>query len=92
MSVEKLKALFGSEEAMLELIESDTGEMILRNGKGEQKELVKIQLNADIKDALGDKTHVLAQQMVQMVLFNLLEQQLGEWQANVVDEPPQFFS
>ncbi len=92
MSVEKLKALFGSEEVMLELIESDTGEMILRNGKGEQKELVKIQLNADIKDALGDKTHVLAQQMVQMVLFNLLEQQLGEWQANVVDEPPQFFS
>lgn len=92
MSVEKLKALFGSEEVMLELIESDTGEMILRNGKGEQKELVKIQLNADIKDALGDKTHVLAQQMVQMVLFNLLEQQLGEWHANVVDEPPQFFS
>lgn len=92
MSIAKLKELFGSEEVMLELIESNTGEIILRNGNGEQKELVKIQINEDIKDALGEKTHILAQQMVQMVLFNLLEQQLGELHANIVDEPPQFFS
>lgn len=92
MSISKLKDLFGDEEVMLELIESNSGEMILRNGHGEQKELVKIQLDADIKEVLGDRTHVLAQQMVQMVLFNLLEQQLGEWHANIVDEPPQYYS
>lgn len=92
MSISKLKDLFGGEEVMLELIESNSGEMILRNGHGEQKELVKIQLDADIKEVLGDRTHVLAQQMVQMVLFNLLEQQLGEWHANIVDEPPQYYS
>lgn len=92
MSISKLKDLFGGEEVMLELIESNTGEMILRNGHGAQKELVKIQLDADIKEVLGERTHILAQQMVQMVLFNLLEQQLGEWHANVIDEPPQYYS
>jgi hypothetical protein len=30
--------------------------------------------------------------MVQAALYGLLEKQVGEWQAEVVDEKPQFFS
>lgn len=93
MSIEKIKALFGSEEVMLELIESDTGHLVLRNGRGDKsKELVKIQLHQDVKDALGDQFQTVAQHIVQVILFNLLEKQLGEWHATVVDEPPAHYS
>lgn len=93
MSVEKLKALFASEEVMLELIESEAGELVLRNGRHETaKELVKIEFHPDLREALDEQMHIVAQHMVQAVLFNLLEKQLGEWHANVVDEPPRHYS
>lgn len=93
MSISKLKQLFGSEEVMLELIEAETGELILRNGRHEQaKELVKITFHSDVREALDGEMHMVAQHMVQAVLFNLLEKQLGEWHANIVDEPPVHYS
>lgn len=93
MSVEKLKALFGSEEVMLELVETDNGDLVLRNGRGEEgKQLVKIEINPDVREILEDQVHVVAQQMVQVILFNLLEKQLGEFQTQVVDEVPKHFS
>ena len=43
-----------------------------------------------LKALLGDQTTVVAQQMVQAVLYGLLEKQVSEWQVEVVDEKPQF--
>ena len=51
-----------------------------------------IQFNEELKALLGDQTTVVAQQMVQAALYGLLEKQVSEWQAEVVDEKPQFFS
>lgn len=93
MSIEKLKKLFGNEEVMLELVEAKTGELVLRNGlTDEAKELIKIEFHPDVREVLGDQIHTVAQHMMQAVLFNLLEKQLGEWHANIVDEPPQHYS
>ena len=92
MSIEQLKELFGNQEAILELVQLEGGELALRNAGSESAPLVTIQLNEELKALLGDQTTVVAQQMVQAALYGLLEKQVGEWQAEVVDEKPQFFS
>ena len=92
MSIEQLKELFGNQEAILELVQLEVGELALRNAGSESAPLVTIQFNEELKALLGDQTTVVAQQMVQAALYGLLEKQVGEWQAEVVDEKPQFFS
>ncbi len=92
MSIEQLKALFGSQEATLELVQLESGELVLRNPKAEQAPLVKIQFNSDVQKLLGDHMPVVAQHMIQAALFGLIEKQTDEWKAEVVDEKPQFLS
>ena len=92
MSIEQLKEFFGNQEAILELVQLEGGELALRNAGSESAPLVTIQFNEELKALLGDQTTVVAQQMVQAALYGLLEKQVGEWQAEVVDEKPQFFS
>ena len=92
MSIEQLKELFGNQEAILELVQLEGGELALRNAGSESAPLVTIQFNEELKALLGDQTTVVAQQMVQAALYGLLEKQVGEWQAEVVDEKPQFVS
>ncbi|ALV73987.1 MULTISPECIES: hypothetical protein [Acinetobacter] len=92
MSIEQLKELFGNQEAILELVQLEGGELALRNAGSESAPLVTIQFNEELKALLGDQTTVVAQQMVQAALYGLLEKQVGEWQAEVVDEKPKFFS
>ena len=92
MSIEQLKELFGNQEAILELVQLEGGELALRNAGSESAPLVTIQFNEELKALLGDQTTVVAQQMVQAALYGLLEKQVGEWQAEVVDEKPQIFS
>lgn len=92
MSIEQLKELFGNQEAILELVQLEGDELALRNAGSESAPLVTIQFNEELKALLGDQTTVVAQQMVQAALYGLLEKQVGEWQAEVVDEKPQFFS
>ena len=91
MSIEQLKELFGNQEAILELVQLEGGELALRNAGSESAPLVTIQFNEELKALLGDQTTVVAQQMVQAALYGLLEKQVGEWQAEVVDENSAFF-
>ena len=92
MSIEQLKELFGNQEAILELVQLESGELALRNAGSEKEPLVTIQFNEEVKALLGEETPVVAQHMIQAALFSLLEKQVNEWQAEVVDEKPQFMS
>lgn len=92
MSIQQLKELFGSQEAILELVQLEGGELALRNADSEQEPLVKIQFNDEVKALLGDQTPMIAQHMIQAALFGLLEKQMNQWQAEVVDEQPQHLS
>lgn len=92
MSIEQLKALFGNQDAILELVQLEGGELALRNAGSEQEPLVKIQFNDEVKALLGDQTPIVAQHMIQAALFGLLEKQVNEWQAEVVDEQPRYLS
>ena len=46
----------------------------------------------ELKAILGEQTPIVAQHMIQAALFGLLEKQVNEWQAEVVDEQPKFLS
>ena len=92
MSIEQLKELFGNQDAILELVQLEGGELALRNAGSEQEPVVKIQFNEEVRALLGDQTPVIAQQMIQAALYGLLEKQVNEWQAGVVDEKPQYLS
>ena len=92
MSIEQLKELFGNQEAILELVQLEGGELALRNAGSEKEPLVKIQFNDDVMKLLGDEMPVIAQHMVQAALFAIMEKQVNELQAEIVDEQPQYFS
>ncbi|MGE8683489.1 MAG: hypothetical protein ACN6OV_03220 [Acinetobacter sp.] len=92
MSIEQLKELFGNQEAILELVQLEGGELALRNAGSEKDPLVTIQFNEELRNILGDQMNVIAQQMIQAALFGLLEKQVDEWHAEVVDEKPKFMS
>ena len=92
MSIEQLKELFGNQEAILELVQLEGGELALRNAGSEKEPLVKIQFNDEVMKLLGDEMPVIAQHMVQAALFAIMEKQVNEWQAEVIDEKPQFMS
>ena len=92
MSIQQLKELFGNQEAILELVQLEGGELALRNAGSNQEPLVKIQFNDEVKSLLGDQTALVAQHMIQAALFGLLEKQVNQWHAEVVDEQPEFMS
>lgn len=92
MSIQQLKELFGNQEAILELVQLESGELALRNADSNQAPLVKIQFNDEVKALLGDQLPLVAQHMIQAALFSLLEKQMHQWQAEVVDEPPKYYS
>lgn len=64
----------------------------MRNAGSEKEPLVRIQFSDELKEILGEQTPIVAQHMIQAALFGLLEKQVNEWQAEVVDEQPKFLS
>lgn len=92
MSIQQLKDLFGNQEAVLELVQLENGELALRNADSDQSPLVTIQFNEEVKALLGENTAVVAQHMIQAALMGLIDKQVGEWEATVVDEKPKYLS
>ncbi|MQW90941.1 hypothetical protein GFH30_01940 [Acinetobacter wanghuae] len=92
MSIEQLKELFGNQDAILELVQLESGELALRNAGSETQPLVTIQFNDDVNALLGDQAPVIAQHMIQAALCGLFEKQVNEMQAEVVEEKPRFLS
>ena len=92
MSIEQLKELFGNKDAILELVQLENGELALRNAGSETQPLLTIQFNDEVKKLLGDQVPVIAQHMIQAALFGLLEKEVNEMQAEIVDQKPKFYS
>lgn len=55
MSIQQLKELFGNQEAVLELVQLEGGELALRNAGSEKEPLVKIQFSDELKAILGEQ-------------------------------------
>ena len=92
MSIEDLKELLGGQDEVLELVQLEDGALALRGSGSEEKPLVKIEFNDDIRKILGDSTGIVAQHMIQAAIFGVMEHQSGKWHAQVVDQKPQYLS
>lgn len=92
MSIDQLKDLLGGQEAVLELVQLENGELALRTSESESAPLVTIQFNDEVKALLGDNTAVVAQNMIQAALAGLLEKQVNELQAEFSEEKPKYLS
>lgn len=92
MSIQQLKELFGNQDAVLELVQLESGELALRNAQSEEEPLVTIQFNDEIKQLLGDTTNMVAQNMIQAALMGLVEKQVNQLNAEIVDEQPKYLS
>ena len=92
MSIEQLKELFGNQDAVLELVQLEDGELALRNVGSEQEPLLKIQFNDELRKILGEHTAEIAQHMIQAALYGMLEKQVKEWDVEVENEQPKYLS
>lgn len=85
-----------SKEMLLELVQLDDGNLVLRptvgDGAGDGEALVSIQFSDVVQKTLGDQLHGVGQQMVHAALQMIMEQQAARWHAQVVDEEPTRYS
>lgn len=79
-------------EKLLELVQSQDGEIALRPADGEGEALVTIRFSEQVHQLLGDQLQGVGQQMVQAALQLIMDQQAARWHAQVLDEEPTHFS
>lgn len=92
MSIENLKDLLGNQEAVLELVQLEDGALALRTAGSDKAPLVRIEFNEEVQQLLGENAGVVAQHMVQAAIFGVMEQQMNRWNAQVVDQKPEYYS
>lgn len=97
--MEEIRDLKFPKETMLELVQLDGGEIVLRpvesdesTAEGKTAPLVSIQFSEQIKDLLGDDLQGVGQHMIHSALQLLMQQQMASWHAQVVDEEPVRYS
>lgn len=97
--MEEMRDLKFPKETMLELVQLDDGEIVLRPVEQEEASddadtapLVSIQFSAQVKDMLGDDLQGVGQHMIHSALQLLMQQQMAHWHANVVDDEPVRYS
>lgn len=81
-----------SKEMLLELVQLDDGNLVLRPTAGDGEALVSIQFSDQVQETLGDQLHGVGQQMVHAALQLIMEQQAARWHAQVLDEEPARYS
>ncbi|MEY2863504.1 MAG: hypothetical protein RLY58_1211 [Pseudomonadota bacterium] len=79
-------------ETLLELVQSQDGEIALRPVEGDGEALVTIRFSDQVHQLLGDQLQGVGQHMVQAALQMIMEQQSARWHAAVLDEEPTRFS
>lgn len=101
--MEQMQEIQFPKETMLELVQLDGGEIVLRpvikNAADKEaadmlgdEPLVSIQFSEKVKDMLGEDIQGVGQVMIHSALQMVMHQQMAKWHAHVVDEEPKFYS
>ena len=91
-SIEKIKQLLKSTETVLELVQLNDGELVLRPAGSDNDPLVSIKFSDQVQAVLGDHAQVLGQHMIQSAIYLMMEQQSARWHAEVFDVEPAHYS
>lgn len=87
-----MKDLPQPREVMLEFIQDETGQLILRESKNHDEVFVTINFSDKVKEMLGDDTHFVGEHMIQAAMAAVMHRQMDKWHANVYDEKPKRYS
>lgn len=80
------------QETVLELVQLEGGELVLREAKNKDEVLVSIDFSEKIKDMLGEDVRHIGESMVQAAMAAVMHRQMNKWHAYVHDEEPDFYS
>ena len=79
-------------ETMLELVELEAGQLVLREANAKEDPLVTIDFSDKIYDILGKDAQVIGQHMIHAAIQVIMHKQLSQWHAHVYDEEPTHYS
>lgn len=81
-----------AQETVLELVENDKGQIVLRDSAEAEEPLVTISFSDKIKDILGSETQFIGHKMIHAAVQEVMQKQVSQWHANVYDEEPDHYS
>lgn len=81
-----------AQEAILELVENEKGQIVLRDSSGAEDPLVTIDFSDKIKDMLGAEAQYIGHKMIHAAIQAVMQKQVSQWHANVYDEEPEHYS
>lgn len=81
-----------AQETVLELIENEKGQIVLRDAGDSENPLVTIAFSEKVQDMLGSDVQLVGHQMVQAAIEAVMQKQVSQWHANVYDEEPEHYS
>ena len=79
-------------ETVLELIENDKGQIVLRDASNGDEPLVTIDFSEKVQDMLGGDVQGVGHKMVHAAIQAVMKKQVSQWHANVYDEEPEHYS
>ncbi|PNK61823.1 hypothetical protein A6J60_004330 [Psychrobacter sp. FDAARGOS_221] len=80
------------QETVLELVENDQGQIVLRDSADSDEPLVTIDFSSKLKDILGSDAQFIGHKMIHAAIQEVMQRQVSQWHANVYDEEPEHFS
>ena len=79
-------------ETILELVENEAGQIVLRESDNVDDPLVTIDFSKKVQEMLGGDTQMIGHHMVQAAIQAVMSKQISQWHANVYDEEPERYS
>ena len=81
-----------AQEAILELVENEKGQIVLRDSVESEDPLVTITFSEKVKDMLGGEAQYIGHKMIHAAVQSIMQKQVSQWHANVYDEEPEHYS
>ncbi|WP_296404573.1 hypothetical protein [Psychrobacter sp.] len=81
-----------AQETILELVENEKGQIVLRDSKDNEDPLVTIAFSDKVKDMLGGEAQFIGHKMIHAAVQAMMQKQVSQWHANVYDEEPEHYS
>ncbi|MUG31233.1 MULTISPECIES: hypothetical protein [Psychrobacter] len=81
-----------AQETILELVENEKGQIVLRDSANAEDPLVTIAFSDKVKEMLEGEAQFIGHKMIHAAIQAVMQKQVSQWHANVYDEEPKHYS
>lgn len=81
-----------AKETTLELVEAESGKLVLRDAEKSDEPLMTIDFSDKLKEILGSDTQSIGQHMIHAAIQVIMKKQMSQWHAHVYDKEPTHYS